>query len=560
MKLGDILSGCEYEIVTSNEAQVTSEEQSKDLSLSLDREISGVAYDSRKVARNGMFVAIKGENLDGHDFISDAIGKGAVVIVSQQTGVKTGRRGLMDSPTILIKAKDSRRALACMANNFYRRPSENVSVIGVTGTNGKTTTSYLIKSILEAWEKKAGLIGTIAYLIGDRAYPAPHTTPESLEFQCLLYEMASAGCSHVVTEVSSHALFQRRVDFTRFVVAVFTNLTRDHLDFHETMEKYFEAKERLFTELLSEAGTAVINADDVWGRKLLKDLGEITARDQGDGCAAIITYGIDGDADVSASQREDSLSGVSFTLTCKGGTYRMDSPFIGVPNVYNILAAISVGIALNIPMEVIQEGIRNIPQVKGRLERVDAGQDFLCIIDYAHTPDALERLILTARELMKESGISPQANHRGDRSQKSEVASSLVTLHASPQIITLFGCGGDRDRGKRPVMGELATRLSDYVIITSDNPRSEDPGEIIREIVSGISMDNYAPVPDRRDAVISAVGKAGTGDILLIAGKGHEEYQEIKGVRHRFSDREVVEEAIRTKLRKMQDTRCKMQE
>ncbi len=554
MKLGDILSNCEDEIVMSNETEVTSEEQSKDLSLSLDREISGVAYDSRKVAMNGMFVAIKGENFDGHDFISDAIGKGAVVIVSQQTGVKAGRRGLMDSPTIFIKAKDSRRALACMANNFYRRPSENVSVIGVTGTNGKTTTSYLIKSILEAWEKKVGLIGTIAYLIGGRAYPALHTTPESLEFQGLLYEMASAGCSHVVTEVSSHALSQRRVDFTRFVVAVFTNLTRDHLDFHETMEKYFGAKERLFTELLSETGTAVINADDAWGRKLLKDLREITARDQGDECPAIITYGIDGEADVSASEREDSLSGVSFTLTCKGGTYRMDSPFIGVPNVYNILAAISVGIALNIPMEVIQEGIRNIPQVKGRLERVDAGQDFLCIIDYAHTPDALERLILTARELTPSLTLPPRGGGQG-RGGDPEPR----TPNALPQIITLFGCGGDRDRGKRPVMGEIATRLSDYVIITSDNPRSEDPGEIIREIVSGISKDNYTPVLDRRDAVISAVGKAGTGDILLIAGKGHEEYQEIKGVRYRFSDREVVEEAIRTKLRKMQDTRCKMQ-
>ena len=506
MKLGDILSGCEYELMPLD----------KDGGV-LTREISGIAYDSRKVTKNGVFVAVKGEHLDGHEFIGDAIRNGAAVVVGEKTAHP-------DSSPSFIRVHDSRRTLACMANNFNKRPSGDISVIGVTGTNGKTTTSYLIKSILEAWKKKAGLIGTITYLIGDKQYPALHTTPESLEFQGLLHEMASAGCSHAVTEVSSHSLSQRRVDHTRFVVVVFTNLTRDHLDFHETMENYFAAKERLFTELLTETGTAVINVDDEWGRTLITGLKKgrgVTA--QGSGYPAIITYGIDRKADISVSQREDSPAGVAFSLICEGRAYRMDSPLIGVPNVYNILAAASVGIALHIPIEVIQEGIRNVNSVRGRLERVNAGQDFLCIIDYAHTPDALERLILTARELL----------HSRDRPGR---------------IVTLFGCGGDRDRGKRPVMGEIATRLSDFAIITSDNPRSEDPGEIIKEIVSGITSDKYTPVPDRRDAIHFAMEKVCAGDILLIAGKGHEEYQEIKGIRHRFSDKEVVEEAIKNRM------------
>jgi UDP-N-acetylmuramoyl-L-alanyl-D-glutamate--2,6-diaminopimelate ligase len=336
--------------------------------------------------------------------------------------------------------------------------------------------------------------------------------------------MASAGCSHVVTEVSSHSLSQKRVDYTRFAVVVFTNLTRDHLDFHETMENYYTAKERLFTELLSGAGTAVINVDDEWGRRLLEKLKESReTRRQGNECPSLITYGMEREADVSVREREDTLSGVSFTVTHKGETYRLDSLLVGTPNVYNILAAAAVGIALNVPMNAIREGIRNAGSVKGRLEKVSAGQDFLCIIDYAHTPDALERLILTARTLLKNK----------DRPGR---------------VITLFGCGGDRDRGKRPVMGEIATNLSDYVIITSDNPRSEDPGEIIREIVSGITQNNYVAVPDRKEAITMAVGRAETGDVLLIAGKGHEDYQEIRGLRRSFSDGEVAEEAIRKRL------------
>ncbi len=522
MKLRDVLSGCEYRLMTGDKGD--------DI---LTAEISGIAYDSRKVTENGVFVAVKGVHFDGHRFVGDAVRRGALAVVHEETGHSAdpsllfpgkGSGGNAGPSPVFLMVKDSRSALACMANNFYSRPSEDVSVIGVTGTNGKTTTSYLVKSILEAWNRKTGLIGTISYLVGDRRYPAFHTTPEALEFQALLREMASAGCSHVVSEVSSHSLSQRRVDHTRFVAVVFTNLTRDHLDFHGTMEDYFRAKKRLFTELLTGAGTAVINVDDEWGRGLLADLqGRAGASGQGNGHPSILTYGIEGKADISASKREDSLAGVSFGLTFQGGTFRIDSPLIGTPNVYNILAAAAVGVALGVPMEVIREGIRNVGNVAGRLERVDAGQDFLCIIDYAHTPDALERLILTARGLL----------HDKD---------------GPGRVITLFGCGGDRDRGKRPVMGEIATRLSDFVIITSDNPRSEDPGEIMKDIVSGIQADNYSPIADRRDAIHFAVGKAGAGDVLLIAGKGHEEYQEISGIRRRFSDREVAEAAITDKL------------
>lgn len=513
MRLRDVLSGCDYEIAGRNSTLILPLAGGTDGEVP-DIEISGIAYDSRKVVSNGMFVAIRGENVDGHDFIDDAVKKGAVAVVGEKPECSA-------APFFFVRVDDGRKALACIANNFYERPSENVSVIGITGTNGKTTTSYLIKSLLEAWGKRVGLIGTIAYSIGDRRYPAFHTTPESVEFQGLLREMAAAGCSHVVAEISSHSLSQKRVDYTRFVTVVFTNLTRDHLDFHETMENYYAAKERLFTDLLSQGGTAVINVDDEWGRRLWETLkARRAAGTQANERPRIITYGTGKDADVCASATNDTPSGISFTLLFGSKEYRVESPLVGIPNVYNILAAIAAGIALDVPMHAIQKGIRNTGSVKGRLEKVDAGQDFLCFIDYAHTPDALERLILTARTIMKNS----------DRPGR---------------VITLFGCGGDRDRGKRGIMGEIASRLSDYVIVTSDNPRSEDPLTIVQEVESGMTRRNSMTVPDRREAITKAVERAETGDILLIAGKGHEEYQEIRGVRHSFSDREVVEAAIR---------------
>ncbi|HXX80564.1 MAG TPA: UDP-N-acetylmuramoyl-L-alanyl-D-glutamate--2,6-diaminopimelate ligase, partial [Thermodesulfovibrionales bacterium] len=443
MKLGEILSGCEYELAGEG---------------SLDTVVSGIAYDSRKVGDDCLFVALRGEHVDGHDFIHDAIQRGAAVIISEErTGSpfrEMGHGRTEARSPVFVRVGDSREALACISHNFYGRPSEENQVIGITGTNGKTTTTYLIKSILETWGKKVGLIGTIRYMVGDTAYPAPHTTPESLEFQGFLSEMTSAGCGYVVAEVSSHALSQKRVDYTRFVVVAFTNLTRDHLDFHGTMADYYKAKERLFTELLPSTGTAVINADDEWGQKLITHLeGRIKHRVP-HGTPSLITYGMDREADITGRDMDDSPSGISLTLSYRDISFTVVSPLFGVPNAYNILAAASVGIALDIPEEVIREGIRKVTHIKGRLEKVDVGQEFLGIIDYAHTPDALERLLSMAKAFQKKSA-------------------------SQGRVITLFGCGGERDRGKRPLMGEIATRLSDYAIITSDNPRSEDPMEII---------------------------------------------------------------------------------
>ncbi len=493
-----------------------------------DIEISGIAYDSRKVKQGDIFVAMKGEKVDSHDFISDAIQRGAVAIVYERhsafgvqkslphsTIAKEGSKAGVYSELTFIHVKDSREALACISNNFYGRPSDKLTVIGVTGTNGKTTTTYLIKSILEAWGKEVGLIGTINYLVKDRHYDAPHTTPEALEFQAILSEMLSSGCSHVVTEASSHALAQRRVDYTNFDVAVFTNLTRDHLDFHVTMEDYFKAKERLFYELLSKDGTAVINFDDVWGRRLIEGIS-----------SNVLTYGIETGADLTAANIKDSFDGLVFDIKFNGRIYNIKSPLIGMHNVYNILSAAGAAVGLSIPWDVIIDGIKKMGSVKGRFEKVDLAQDFLCVVDYAHSEDALERLIYTARELIQSSKTK-----------------------SGGKIITVFGCGGNRDRGKRPRMGAIATKLSDYVVITSDNPRDEEPLEIIKEIETGDSRRNYVIEPDRKKAIRKAVEIAEAGDILLIAGKGHEDYQEIKGIRYKFSDREALEEAIRDRLK-----------
>lgn len=528
MRLGRILSGCDCEVDGNS--------QVRDRIFS-DMNISGIAYDSRKVDKDNMFVAIKGGHDDGRSYIADAVGKGAAAVVyegglgsCQDEICGQGFRSIKDreentgvhdraSKAVFIRVQDSRKALACLSNNFYERPSEGLFVIGVTGTNGKTTTTYLIRSIIDAWHKDAGLIGTISYLVRGREYPAFHTTPEAVEFQGLLKEMLSAGCGYAVAEVSSHSLSQRRVDYTRFSSAVFTNLTRDHLDFHGTMERYYEAKKRLFTELLADHGTAVINIDDPWGKRLLNEVSKEAATS-----GAVITYGIDEGADVRAANIQNSYSGVSFVLRRKDDKdVKIESPLLGLINVYNILAAASACLGLNMPPDAIAKGINNLRSIKGRFESIDAGQDFLCIIDYAHTHDALERLISTAK--------------------------ALVNLrHGSGRIITVFGCGGDRDRGKRPMMGEAATRLSDFVIITSDNPRGEDPLEIIREIETGVTGRNYLTLPDREDAIKLAVKKAEAGDIVVIAGKGHEDYQEIKGVRRGFSDRGSAEAAIREKL------------
>jgi len=373
-------------------------------------------------------------------------------------------------------------------------------------------------------------------VIRDKVYPAIYTTPESLEFHSLLKDMLLSECTHVIAEISSHALAQYRVDGTIFSVAIFTNLTRDHLDFHKTMEDYFRAKERLFRVLLAHEGTSVINLDDPYGRRLNSEMRT------GDSKQKAVTYGVKEGADIIAREVDNSINGLRFKISFSGKNYDISSHLIGLPNIYNIMSAAGASLSLGVPWEIILEGIEKTGDVTGRFEKVDLGQNFVCIVDYAHTEDALERLIESARELLEKSSVSNALR---------------FTPHASHRIITVFGCGGDRDRGKRPRMGAVATRLSNFVIITTDNPRSEEPSDIIMEIVYGAEKRNYLIEVDRREAIKRAVDMADDGDVILIAGKGHEDYQEMKGVRSQFNDKEVLEEAIKHKI---QDTRCRMKD
>lgn len=464
------------------------------LTGSPDTEIAGLSMDSRAVAPGHMFIALKGAGFDGRDFIDAALAAGASAVLMEGDG---------DAPRLpvpCVMVNDARAALAHVSNIFYGRPSEDLTVLGVTGTNGKTTTAHLIRAMLSAAGHSVGMIGTINYMIGQESVPAPFTTPEAPEFQGLLRRMLDAGCGYVVSEVSSHALAQMRVDGATFRVGVFTNLTRDHLDYHKDMRTYFEAKKRLFTDLLS--GASVINVDDPYGAELAGML-------KGN----VLSFAVETEADIMARNISNTSDGVSFDLTHEGGSTRIESPLVGMFNVYNILSAAGACLALGVKGEHIAAGVRDMDPVEGRFRRVEAGQDFLCIVDFAHTEDALERLIKTAREF------------------------------TTGRVITVFGCGGDRDRSKRPAMGEVATRLSDFSVITSDNPRGEDPMEIIRDIMPGLVGESHKAVPDRAEAIALAIGMANKGDTVIIAGKGHETYQEIKGARQHFND---VEQAVRS--------------
>jgi len=470
--------------------------------------VTGISYDSRKVQKGHLFVAMKGERSDGHDYIQNAVAGGAVGILFDNCDGRIGTIRGGHPEIALIQVRESREALARAASTFYGEPSRSLTVAGITGTNGKTTTSYIMKSVLEAWGGKVGLIGTIQYMIGEEAYAAPHTTPEALEFQELLHRMLTSGCSHVVSEVSSHALAQKRVNSTLFKTGVFTNLTRDHLDFHHTMEDYFSAKKRLFTDLLDRHGSSVINIDDPYGRALHASLSVSHPE------TTIYSFGLEAGADLVATDIVNTFTGLDFRISMRGRNYRINSPLTGLPNVYNILAAVAASVSLGVPWEVILNGIKKAGNITGRFEKVEAGQKFLAVVDFAHTEDALERLIYTARGLSK------------------------------GKIITVFGCGGDRDKGKRPAMGAVATRLSDFVIITSDNPRSESPEGIIGEIAAGAVRKNYLIEPDRQEAVKRAILMAAENDVVLVAGKGHENYQEVGGRKYPFNDREVLQAAI----------------
>lgn len=491
------------------------------LSGDCEEEILGLHYDSRTVQPGGLFFALRGVAVDGHRFIGAARDAGAVAFVVEDEAA-------LPAGTSFVKVPDARRAMALMAATFYGWPTRSLPLVGVTGTNGKTTTTYLVEGILAKAGLPPAVLGTVSYRFGERTVPAPHTTPESVELQRTIRDFVGMGAKSVVMEVSSHALEQHRVDGCLFDVGAFTNLTRDHLDYHLDMENYFASKARLFNELLvpddvKPARRAVINIDDPYGARLAND-----------SACGVITYGLGAGAQVTVRDIKVSREGTSGTLIAPGWELPFFSQLVGRFNLYNLLTAAAVGVALNISPEQIVAGLAEHRKVPGRMERVENDLGVTLLVDYAHTGDALENVLRTLSEV------------------------------ADGRMITVFGCGGDRDPGKRPVMGEVAGRYSDLSIITSDNPRTEDPGAIIEQVRQGIvrqGLREYAAdelyrgftgkgfvvVPDRREAIRLAVALAEPADIVLLAGKGHEDYQVIGTERLHFDDREEAVEAFRLK-------------
>ena len=465
-------------------------------------DVTGVAYDSRRVAPGHVFVALQGLRADGSAFARQALERGAVAIVSE-------RPASSGDSTPWVTVGDARLALAVLAAAFYRRPSAEMQVVGITGTNGKTTTAYLVASIFDAAGARCGILGTVGYRVGDETREATHTTPEAPDVQSLLREMADRGCGACAMEVSSHALSLRRADDVTFAAGVFTNLTRDHLDFHADMEAYFQAKRRLF-ELLPPGAPGLINLDDPRGASLV----EMGGRP--------VTYAINRPADITPGPLSFSLEGLAFDVRTPRGGLRVRSSLVGRPNVYNILAAVSAGTALGLSFDAIERGVRTLEGVPGRFQVVSGTKDEVTVVvDYAHTDDALRNLLETARPV------------------------------ARGRLITVFGCGGDRDRTKRPLMGAVAGRLSDLILITSDNPRGEDPQRIIDEVLRGITADTrrdsgqrVMTIPDRRQAIGKAIELARPGDLVLVAGKGHEKYQVIGTQVLPFDDVAVARDAL----------------
>jgi UDP-N-acetylmuramoyl-L-alanyl-D-glutamate--2,6-diaminopimelate ligase len=465
-------------------------------------EIRQVACDSRKVQRGALFFALHGAKADGNAFVREAIERGAVAIASEEAAPAG-----VPANVAWIQVREARKALAITAANFFGHPAEALQLAAVTGTNGKTTTTSLIDAIVKASGAKTGLFGTIAYHTPLGDYPAPNTTPESVDMQGFLAEVRDSGGRYAVLEASSHALSMDRLWGCHFATAVFTNLTREHMDYHKTFEDYFAAKKRLFEGTGAGAPeVAVINTDDEYGKRL-KGVAKNT-----------VTYGLESDADITTRKFQLTFQGLAFIAHTPNGKVQVSSPLVGRINVYNILAAIGAAQALNLSNEVIEAGIRNLESVSGRFQRIDMGQPFFVVVDYAHTDDALENLIRTAREL----------NPKG-------------------RIITLFGCGGLKDRTKRPVMGEVTGRLSDLTILSSDNPRTEDPLKIISDIIVGLqkTAGKYLIEPDREKAIALAMDEARAGDIVLLAGKGHENYQILADCTLEFDDRDMVRKALR---------------
>src|SRR2546428_3765931 len=467
----------------------------------VDRAVESIAYDSRRVQRDGLFVALRGEKSDGHDFIGQAIEKGAAVIVAE--------RAEKHSRATCVVVENTRSAMADLSARFFNFPARKLKLAAVTGTNGKTTTTFLIKHICEKAGTRCGLIGTVRYEIGERVLPAARTTPESLDLQELLAQIVNAGCRAAAMEVSSHALAQERIRGLEWDVAVFTNLTQDHLDFHGTMENYFESKAKLFAQLAQQQKkrkpVAVVNMDDYYGEQLL---------DKIDTKISLITFGMGVRADFRASNYRMEFGGTSYQLDARGKSYLVRLPLIGRFNVANSMAALAAANALGVGLREAVLSLGKSPQVPGRLEAVPAKRQFRVFVDYAHTPDALLNVLKTLREL------EPR------------------------RLVVVFGCGGNRDREKRPLMAQVADQNADYAIITSDNPRKEDPDKIIAEIEQGFRGSHFEKITDRAQAISRAIEIAQPRDIVLIAGKGHENYQEFADHTVPIEDIQVARRAV----------------
>jgi UDP-N-acetylmuramoyl-L-alanyl-D-glutamate--2,6-diaminopimelate ligase len=466
-----------------------------------DLDIRQVACDSRKVKLRTLFFALHGANADGNAFVRAAVSAGAVAVVSEDS-----MPPLIPSSVPWVRVPQARKALAIAAANFYGHPAKALQLVAVTGTNGKTTTTSLVDSMIKASGAKTGLFGTIAYHTPLGDYPAPNTTPESVDLQGFFAEIRDAGGRYAVLEASSHSLVMDRLWGCHFAAAVFTNLTREHMDYHKAFDDYFAAKLRLFEGTGAGApDVSVINIDDAYGKRLASL------------AKKVVTYGLESSAQLTTKKFQLTFSGLSFSAQTPNGKVQVESSMVGRINVYNILAAIGAAQALGLSNEVIEAGIRNLKSVSGRFQPIDQGQPFAVIVDYAHTDDALENLIRTAREL----------NPKG-------------------RIITLFGCGGGKDRTKRPVMGEVSGRLSDLTILSSDNPKTEDPLKIISDIVVGVQKTSgkYVIEPDREKAIALAMDEAHSGDMILLAGKGHENYQIVGEEMLPFDDREVARQAL----------------
>lgn len=483
MILEDLLNNIYYKKIDRRHAQLP---------------IQAICCDSRTVEKNSVFIALKGSSFDGNEYIPDAIAKGALVVVSDKPFPEETHPGVC-----FLQVDDPAKFLRLITKRFYQNPSEKIKVIGITGTNGKTTITYLLESILRMDEKVCGVIGTVNYRVGEKVLPSMNTTPGFLENQKLLNGLVRDGVEYCVMEVSSHALDQNRVDLINFKAAVFTNLTSDHLDYHKTRLNYFEAKAKLF-KMVSPNGCSVVNIDDEFGQKLISRTS-----------SSVLTYGINNNADVMAREINMEIEQTCFKLVTPQGDIVIRTGLLGQYNIYNILAAAAVCLNEGISLEKICRGVEELKCVPGRLEKIDCQQGYSIIIDYAHTQDALENVLITLKSVAK------------------------------GKIILVFGCGGNRDRTKRPAMGLVASRLADYCVVTSDNPRNEEPQSIIDEIVKGMEGDNYIVEVDREQAIIKALNIADEGDVVLIAGKGHEDYQIFKDRTIKFDERIVVRQYLR---------------